>query len=409
MWLIGLCVSSHPAAWGFDRVNAVTKVQKPYCFARRAISMEASKPHCHGKRRGGSRLVAPLFNDHGLAGLKVKCCLVKRAQHFWDVALRTKLLVCLSASHDLSSALRGGELSLPLMANMPVVGVQKNEKNHALAWVQHLYQAVWHSWNGLDRHYVSSSMTRVSASAIFRQHVRPVQGFCEIRSPTAFCSWRDPGLDDAPRTPPERVRSCWQSPEGPPVQPLVCGARGGAGVKFRFKSRWYQADWWLRNCEVVDLRDGWGVGDDACSRCKDDVAASGFAPMRSCQRAWECGWEVEARRGSQSLRVRSLDAVEQKPGESAPSCHRDWDFEGCLALQQQLRQLPMLLVVLNRRRLSWLLLMMKLDLKRKPLPIKRPAAKKKNLRRPAAKDEIQGGANFKWTCSIDPIETPSGR
>jgi len=54
----------------------------------------------------------------------------------------TKLLVCLSASHDLSSALRGGELSLPLMANMPVVGVQKNEKNHALAWVQHLYQAV---------------------------------------------------------------------------------------------------------------------------------------------------------------------------------------------------------------------------------------------------------------------------
>ena len=37
--------------------------------------------------QGGSRLVAPLFNDHGLAGLKVKCCLVKRAQHFWDVAL----------------------------------------------------------------------------------------------------------------------------------------------------------------------------------------------------------------------------------------------------------------------------------------------------------------------------------
>ncbi|CAL1152126.1 unnamed protein product [Cladocopium goreaui] len=36
----------------FDRVHAVTKVQKPYCFAKRAISLEASKPCAMGSTGG---------------------------------------------------------------------------------------------------------------------------------------------------------------------------------------------------------------------------------------------------------------------------------------------------------------------------------------------------------------------
>ena len=128
-----------------------------------------------------------------------------------------------------------------------------------------------------------------------------------------------PGLDDAPRTPPERVRSCWQSPEGP-----------------QFNVNLWSVEPEVAQVSNSDLNPGYTKQTDDSEIVKSSTSEmaeeseiqmipaadakmmSQPADLPQCEAAREPESVDETLKpgGKPELESEKLDAVEQKPGES---------------------------------------------------------------------------------------------
>ncbi|CAL1160998.1 unnamed protein product [Cladocopium goreaui] len=204
-----------------------------------------------------------------------------------------------------------------------------------------------------------------------------------------------PGLDDAPRTPPERARSCWQSPEGPQfnlwsVEPEVAQVSNSDSNPGDTK----QTD----DSEIVRSSTSEMAEESEMMPAADAKMMSQPADLPQCEAAREPESVDEKLKpgGKPELESEKLDAVEQKPGESLQA-----------ATETEISKLPGTAAAAAatanaacRSKSSETFLATSDDEagpKTEPLPIKRPAAK----------DEIQGAPTSSGPAPLTPLKRPA--